>query len=531
MLPLPDADATASVWFDDYERVLGNSQRAGLVFAGANLPGTRDRGIITGEALIDRNLSGLELAVLSACETGLGEVAGGEGVFGLQRAFHVAGTRDVIASLWKVPDTATAALMAVFYRHLWEEKLPPLLVLEQAQLTIYKHPERIAELAKSLRGPFKIVPSKPEDTLPPPTAGKTAQPMLLGRVRALGTGTMTPVYPSRVALFPAAVFAIRRGDAMGLSRGTNRRRAAPRRYPAAPSASSHCPLRVAPPSRNGSTTVSKSVRISRNRPPTLSAWTATGDPHVVSQVAPGDDWWNVFRDPAIPPLIQAAHANNLDLKTAGTRILQAKRKLNISAGNLFPQTQNATGDYAYASLPHSFLGLPNGVFPHSLDFWAVGFNTSWELDFWGRFRRQIESSDDDLGGSVEAYRDSLVTLTADVATNYVQVRTFQQRLALLAATSRFRRVRCGLPRRLADGKATALDVKQARTSLAQTESTIPPLMIGLRQANDRLCVLLGEPVRDLVPFLTEAPIPELRRPSQSAFPPTCCIAGPTSAAP
>ena len=82
----------------------------GLVFAGANNPNTPGRGILTGESLIDLDLSGLELAVLSACETGLGNVAGGEGTFGLQRTFHMAGTRNVIASLWKVPDQSTAAL-------------------------------------------------------------------------------------------------------------------------------------------------------------------------------------------------------------------------------------------------------------------------------------------------------------------------------------------------------------------------------------------------------------------------------------
>jgi CHAT domain-containing protein/Tfp pilus assembly protein PilF len=110
----------------------------GLVFAGANDPKTPGRGIVTGEALVDLDLSGMELAVLSACETGLGDVAGGEGVFGLQRAFHLAGTRNVVASLWKVPDAATAALMGEFYKALWEEYLPPMLALQRAQLAVYK---------------------------------------------------------------------------------------------------------------------------------------------------------------------------------------------------------------------------------------------------------------------------------------------------------------------------------------------------------------------------------------------------------
>src|SRR5262245_64858353 len=91
----------------------------GLIFVGANREKTPGRGIVTGEALIDLDLSGLDLAVLSACETGLGDVAGGEGVFGLQKAFHLAGCKAVVASLWKVDDDATAALMGLFYRGLW----------------------------------------------------------------------------------------------------------------------------------------------------------------------------------------------------------------------------------------------------------------------------------------------------------------------------------------------------------------------------------------------------------------------------
>ncbi|MBA4192269.1 MAG: hypothetical protein C0467_30230 [Planctomycetaceae bacterium] len=125
---------------------------SGLVFAGANLPTTPGRGILTGEALIDRDLSGLELVVLSACETGLGDVAGGEGVYSLQRAFHVAGAKNVVVSLWKVPDAATAALMGEFYCALWDEKLPPILALQKAQLAIYRaDPKQFADMAR--RGP------------------------------------------------------------------------------------------------------------------------------------------------------------------------------------------------------------------------------------------------------------------------------------------------------------------------------------------------------------------------------------------
>jgi CHAT domain-containing protein/tetratricopeptide (TPR) repeat protein len=109
---------------------------SGLVLAGANRPGAPGRGILTAEAIAGLDLGGLELAVLSACETGLGEVAGGEGVFGLQRGFHAAGARAVVASLWQVDDAATARLMDLFYDNLWRKKLPRLEALRRAQLAL-----------------------------------------------------------------------------------------------------------------------------------------------------------------------------------------------------------------------------------------------------------------------------------------------------------------------------------------------------------------------------------------------------------
>jgi CHAT domain-containing protein len=124
---------------------------SGLALAGANLP-ERDDGILTAEALAGLQLPNLDLVVLSACETGLGDVAGGEGVFGLQRAFHIAGGKNVVASLWRVDDEATAALMSLFYRKLWQEGKPAPLALKEAQLALYRSPGSIPALAKA-RGP------------------------------------------------------------------------------------------------------------------------------------------------------------------------------------------------------------------------------------------------------------------------------------------------------------------------------------------------------------------------------------------
>jgi CHAT domain-containing protein/Tfp pilus assembly protein PilF len=152
---------------------------SGLVLAGANRkdkdkPETwaADGGILLGEDIVGRNLHHMELAVLSACETGLGDVGGGEGVYGLQSAFHVAGCKNVVASLWQVDDDATAALMNLFYARLWHsdetKRLPPLQALREAQLTLYRHPELISQFAKGeVRGPKPGTTVKIEDYTPP----------------------------------------------------------------------------------------------------------------------------------------------------------------------------------------------------------------------------------------------------------------------------------------------------------------------------------------------------------------------------
>jgi CHAT domain-containing protein/Tfp pilus assembly protein PilF len=152
---------------------------SGLVLAGANRkeqgkPETwaDDGGILLGEDIVGRDLHQMELAVLSACETGLGDVAGGEGVFGLQRAFHVAGCKNVVASLWQVEDEATAALMNLFYARLWHpdpaRRLPPLQALREAQLTLYRQPELVAQFARGeVRGPKADKVVRIEDYAPP----------------------------------------------------------------------------------------------------------------------------------------------------------------------------------------------------------------------------------------------------------------------------------------------------------------------------------------------------------------------------
>ncbi len=129
--------------------------RCGLALAGANRPPNpsspeRSPGVLTGEGVEGLDLRGCELAVLSACQTGRGDLAAGEGVLGLQRAFHAAGARGLACSLWSVNDAATAVLMEEFYANLWGKKLSRLEALRRAQLTVMKDPARVRRRALAM---------------------------------------------------------------------------------------------------------------------------------------------------------------------------------------------------------------------------------------------------------------------------------------------------------------------------------------------------------------------------------------------
>jgi CHAT domain-containing protein len=142
-------DAIFGMWRDIYTYGRNPLVRSGLVLAGANRSAAQ--GILTAEELADLDLRGVELVVLSACDTGLGKQAAGEGVLGLQRAFQACGARTLVVSLWSVNDAATSVLMEEFYTNLWTKGMPKLKALQQAQRTVLHNPARVAQRARRLR--------------------------------------------------------------------------------------------------------------------------------------------------------------------------------------------------------------------------------------------------------------------------------------------------------------------------------------------------------------------------------------------
>jgi NodT family efflux transporter outer membrane factor (OMF) lipoprotein len=233
--------------------------------------------------------------------------------------------------------------------------------------------------------------------------------------------------------------------------------------------------------------------------PVAEQWIDVDDPNVSSDENDDAAWWTTFRDPTLDELIQAAHRQNLTLRIAGQRILETRAQRAIAAGNLFPQTQDAFGNYTRNNLSkNSINALPNLHF----DDWQLGTSLAWELDFWGRFRRAVEAADANLDASVENYDSVLVLLLSEVAQRYVDLRTAEQRLLYARKNVAIQRGSLSLAEiKFRNGATTKLDVTQGELNVAQTEATIPPLESARRQAANDLCILLGMPPRDIDDFL------------------------------
>ena len=241
--------------------------------------------------------------------------------------------------------------------------------------------------------------------------------------------------------------------------------------------------------------------------PVAKKWIDADDKRLSSASDDHAHWWTNFNDPALDDLICDAYKQNLTLKEAGMRILQARATLSIAVGGLFPQTQQATGDYTRTSFSKENV---NSVFlpkryASQFDF---GFNLSWELDFWGRFRRAIEAAEDNLQASVYDYDDVLVTLLSDVAMNYVNMRIAEKRIGYAKANTKLQQKTVDVVEaQFKGGAVNKLGLDQAKALLYQTEATIYDLEITQRQAANALCILMGIPPEDLQARVGKGEIP------------------------
>jgi NodT family efflux transporter outer membrane factor (OMF) lipoprotein len=200
-------------------------------------------------------------------------------------------------------------------------------------------------------------------------------------------------------------------------------------------------------------------------------------------------WWTTFNDPALNSLVDRAFAQNLTLREAGLRVIQARALRGIAVGDFFPQDQAATGS---VSNTHTSRNAPLGRGGRSFNEYSVGLEAAWELDFWGRFRRGIESADASLDASVADYDSFLILLASDVSTEYVLIRSLQEQLAFTRINVKSQQDTLELTKiRNRVGAVSELDVTTAQATLSNTQAFIPALEDELRQNTMALCVLLG----------------------------------------
>ena len=238
------------------------------------------------------------------------------------------------------------------------------------------------------------------------------------------------------------------------------------------------------------------------RPPVKvsQTWLDAGDQRVKTEPADYRNWWRAFSDAVLDRLIDRAYRENLSLRIAGVRVLEAKAQLGIAVGGLFPQTQQAFGFLQYnrtsERAPNFISSLLN--FRES----ELGFQAAWELDFWGKFRRAIESADASLLATVADYDNALVSLTADVASSYVLIMTLEKRINIGRQNVETQEENLKIAEaKFHYGTASQLDVEQAKTVLNNTLASIPVLETQLRQAKNALSVLLGLPPSGLADIL------------------------------
>ena len=210
-------------------------------------------------------------------------------------------------------------------------------------------------------------------------------------------------------------------------------------------------------------------------------------------------WWSVFCDPVLTGLVARAREKNLDIMQAEARLREARaQRLLAGAGQLPEVSVNASASRARSSSKASAGGIRSN--------YAQGLDASWELDLFGAKRRGVEAAEATLQASQEALHDVHVSLLAEVALNYVQLRSCQTRLAILstnlASQADTYAITCW---RHEANLVTQLDVDQARVSLEQTRAELPVLRTMLAKAEHQRALLLGEAPGNLTARLAEGP--------------------------
>ncbi|MCL2791216.1 MAG: efflux transporter outer membrane subunit [Desulfobulbus sp.] len=214
------------------------------------------------------------------------------------------------------------------------------------------------------------------------------------------------------------------------------------------------------------------------------------------------NWWSLFHDPLLDDLIRRATAANLDIKIAGTRIREARALYRQAVSGQVPSV-DAGGLY---NASNQSKNVADGAHPQ--DLFQAQFDVNWEIDVFGSIRRQTEAAEANLAATMEDQRSVLISLAAEVARNYIELRAYQQRLTIARENSRNQEQTVELVcNRFHLGLGNDLEVAQAETLLAQTRADMPALESGAVQAMYQLALLLGQQPQTLKAELTSTDLP------------------------
>ena len=219
-------------------------------------------------------------------------------------------------------------------------------------------------------------------------------------------------------------------------------------------------------------------------------------------------WWRTLEDPVLDTLIETAYRQNNALKIAGLRVLESQARLGIATGSRYPQLQVLAGDASTIGTSDS--GSGSNTRDQSLNQFNLGATLSWEMDFWGRFRRGIEAADANLLASIANYDEVLVLLTAQVADVYAIIRATEEQLKLARESVAIQQRSYDIVQVLyRNGESSELDALQAHTLLLSTQSVIPDLEATTVRSKNALGVLLGMAPGEVNALLGEGVLPSV----------------------
>jgi len=217
------------------------------------------------------------------------------------------------------------------------------------------------------------------------------------------------------------------------------------------------------------------------------------------------EWWEVFNDPVLNQLVDIAHQQSYSLELAGLRVLESRAQLGIAIGTQYPQQQLAAGGVTRIS-PSENAGQGNTNFNQ----YDLGASLAWEMDFWGKFRRGIESADAALAASIANYDEAMVLVTAQVVSTYVTIRILEEQLRIAYENLKLQQRSYDIAEVLyRHGQDSELDVQQAKTLLLGTQATVPQLKTQLGLTQNALNTLLGQVNGFVENLITDGPIPDV----------------------